>query len=263
MYWLDLACAGRLSEGKNALDRMRRDAPCDGMGAASADSERSTHMTAGIKPLTKRKAWKALAAHYKTIRGVHLRELFADDPGRGRRLTRRGAAGVYLDYSKNRVTDETLRAAGAAGRGGGPAGADRRHVRRGEDQRHREPRGAARGAARAARARPSAWTARTWCPRCTRCSTGWRRSATASAAATWKGHTGKPIRNVVNIGIGGSDLGPVMAYEALRHYSDRRHDASASSPTSTAPTSPRRRATWTRPRRSSSSPRRPSRPWRP
>ena len=105
-------------------------------------------------------------------------------------------------------------------------------------------------------------TAPTWSPRSTRCSTGWPPSASGSAAASGRGHTGKPIRNVVNIGIGGSDLGPVMAYEALRHYSAARDDASASSPTSTAPTSPRRPATSTRPRRCSSSARRRSRRWR-
>ena len=84
-----------------------------------------------------------------------------------------------------------------------------------------EPRRPARGPARARGAHPSSWTARTSCPRSTPCSTRWPTSADRVRSGAWKGHTGKRIRNVVNIGIGGSDLGPVMAYEALRHYSER------------------------------------------
>ena len=99
---------------------------------------------------TSRPAWKALEAHVRAIRDLHLRTLFADDPARGERLTAE-AAGLFLDYSKNRVTDETHRAARAAGGGVRPARAHRRDVPRREDQRHREPRGPARRASRAAR----------------------------------------------------------------------------------------------------------------
>ena len=146
--------------------------------------------------------------------------LFADDPGRGERLTAE-AAGLFLDYSKNRVTDETLGLLLQLAEESGLESSHRRHVSRREDQRHRGPRRPARGPARSRRGSRSSSTAKTSCPRSTPCSTGWRTSPARSASGAWKGHTGKPIKNVINIGIGGSDLGPVMAYEALKHYSDR------------------------------------------
>ena len=170
-------------------------------------------------PLRSRPAWAALERHHATLADRHLRELFADDPGRGERLTVE-AAGLYLDYSKNRITDETIgllvelaeesalperRAAMFAG--------EPINVSEHRSVLHvalRMPRGDTlvvdgvdvvaevndvldRMAAFSERVRSGAWT----------------------------GYTGKPIRNVVNVGIGGSDLGPVMAYEALKHYSDR------------------------------------------
>ena len=148
---------------------------------------------------------------------MHLRDLFAEDPGRGERLAAE-AAGLYLDYSKNRVTDETLRLLVELAEESGLPRAHRGDVPRRAHQRHREPPRPPRRAADAARAvlvvdgedvvadvhevldRMAAFAERV-------------------RSGEWKGHTGKPIRNVVNIGIGGSDLGPVMAYEALRHYS--------------------------------------------
>ena len=174
-----------------------------------------------MTPLRDRPAWKALEAHYQKMRDRHLRELFADDPGRGERLTAE-AAGLFLDYSKNRVTDETLKLLVQLAEESGLREPDRRDVPRREDQRHRAPRRPARGAARPEGRSRSSSTARTWCPRSTPCSTRWPTSAEQDPrAASWKGHTGKRIRNIINIGIGGSDLGPVMAYEALKHYSDR------------------------------------------
>ena len=152
---------------------------------------------------------------------LHLRDLFADDPGRGERLTAEGA-GLFLDYSKNRVTDETMALLLGAGRGARPA--RRASTRCSRARRSTSPRAgpcctspcgrppATQHRGRRRRRRPA---------RCTRCSTGWRRSADRVRGGEWTGATGKPIRNVVNIGIGGSDLGPVMAYEALRHYSRR------------------------------------------
>ncbi len=165
-------------------------------------------------PLRQRPAWRALEAHHDRLQSVHLRELFAEDEHRGERLTAE-AVGVLLDYSKNRVTDETLRLlvrlAGESGlreRIDAMFRGDRINVDRGS-------RRAARGAARAARCgdrrgRPGRGARG---PR--RARRRWPGSATGCAAGEWKGHTGKPMRNVVNIGIGGSDLGPVMAYEAL------------------------------------------------
>ena len=169
-----------------------------------------------VTPLRSRPAWHALEDHAEAIRPRHLRELFAADPDRGERLTAE-AAGLYLDYSKNRVTDETLRLLVALADGVRPARSarDAMFARRAH-QRLRGPGRAARRAAHAARRRTWWSTASTWWPRCTRCSTGWPTSPTRVRSGEWTGHTGKPIRNVVNIGIGGSDLGPVMAYEALR-----------------------------------------------
>ena len=180
-------------------------------------------MTNTSSSLTARAAWKALVAHHQQVQDVHLRTLFAEDPKRGERLTAE-AAGVFLDYSKNRITDETLQAPRAAGRGmpacasaSTPCSAATRSTSRKTAPSCTSP-CARRGPP------PSSSTARTSCPRCTPCSTRWPTSANRVRSGDWKGHTGKRIRNVVNIGIGGSDLGPVMAYEALKPYSDRDAD---------------------------------------
>ena len=95
---------------------------------------------------------------------------------------------------------------------------------RGEKINITEKRAVLHVALRAPKGHPSSWTARTSCPRSTPCWIRWQTSANRVRSGEWKGHTGKRIRNVINIGIGGSDLGPVMAYEALKHYSDRAHD---------------------------------------
>jgi len=177
-------------------------------------------MAAGIKPLTQRKAWKALAAHYKDLRGVHLRQLFADDPGRGRRLCAEGA-GVYLDYSKNRVTDETLallvqlaEESGLGQRIGAMFGGEKINVT--------EDRAVLHVALRAPEGAVIRVDGQDVVPEVHRVLDRMVAFCGRVLGGEWKGHTGRPIRNVVNIGIGGSDLGPVMAYEALRHYSNRR-----------------------------------------
>ena len=173
----------------------------------------------GTAPLRERPTWAALGAHHASIRGAHLRELFAADPARGERMAAEGA-GLYLDYSKNRADDETLgllsalaEQSGVAARAEAMFKGERINVSENRAVLHvalRMPKSASlvvegvdvvkqvhevleRMAAFVARVRSGAWT----------------------------GHAGRAIRNVVNIGIGGSDLGPVMAYEALRHYSER------------------------------------------
>jgi len=170
-------------------------------------------------PLRERPAWKALEQHHAEIAGRHLRELFAEDPGRGERLTAE-AAGLYLDYSKNRITDETLRLliqlaqeSGVEQRRDMMFAGDRINVSENRSVLHvalRMPKGSSLvvdGVDVVAQVhevldRMSAFAERV-------------------RSGDWPGYTGKPIKNVVNVGIGGSDLGPVMAYEALRHYSRR------------------------------------------
>ena len=130
-------------------------------------------------------------------------------------------AGLFLDYSKHRVTDETMRLLLDARAGRGRRGAADRDVRGRAHQHDRGSGGPPHGAARA-RPRARSWsTARTSWRTSTRSSTGWPRSRIRVRDGEWTGSTGKPIRNVINIGIGGSDLGPAMATEALRHYRDR------------------------------------------
>ena len=177
--------------------------------------------TSGLlaKPPVETAAWKALQSHFEKIRNVTLRTLFAEDAKRGERLSVE-AAGLFLDYSKNRVTDETLKLllnlANESGLrdGSTPCFAARKST---------SPRTERCCTLRCARpeTHPSSSTARTSCPKSTQCSIRWPTFANRVRSGEWKGHTGKRIRNIVNIGIGGSDLGPVMAYEALRHYSER------------------------------------------
>jgi glucose-6-phosphate isomerase len=175
--------------------------------------------TTTTKPLRTRPAWQALEKHCQEIRGLHLRDLFAEDPGRGERLVAE-AAGLYLDYSKNRISDQTIALL----------------VKLAEESRLRE-----RTEAMFTGERINVSENRSVLHVALRmpCSESLivdgadvvaqvndvldRMSAFADRVRSgdWKGHTGKPIRNVVNIGIGGSDLGPVMAYEALRHYTRR------------------------------------------
>jgi glucose-6-phosphate isomerase len=172
-----------------------------------------------IKPLTGRKAWKALAAHYKQVRELHLRSLFADDPGRGERMTAEGA-GIFLDYSKNRVTDETLKlllqlAEESDLRGRIDA------MFRGEKINITENRAVLHVALRAPKGVSILVDGEDVVPQVHAVLDRMTDFSNRVRSGEWTGHTGKRIRNVVNIGIGGSDLGPVMAYEALKHYSDR------------------------------------------
>jgi glucose-6-phosphate isomerase len=179
----------------------------------------STRVMPSIRPLRDRPAWRALEKHYDDFHRVHLRELFAADETRGERLVAEGA-GLYLDYSKNRVTDETLQLlvalaeqSGLQERTEAMFSGERINVSENRSVLHvalRMPKSASLivdgidvvKQVHEVLDRMSAFSDRV-------------------RSADWKGHTGKRIRNVVNIGIGGSDLGPVMAYEALRHYSDR------------------------------------------
>ena len=177
----------------------------------------------GSTPLRERSAWQALAAHHEQIRDTHLRDLFAGDPQRGERLSA-GCGGHLPRLLEEPGHRRDAVAAAAARRAVRPARAHRRDVRRREDQRHRGPRGIARGAARARPGSRSSSTASTSSPAVHEVLGRMAEFADQIRAGAWLGHTGQPIRNVVNIGIGGSDLGPVMAYEALRHYSDARSD---------------------------------------
>jgi glucose-6-phosphate isomerase len=177
-------------------------------------------VTAGDGQVTGRPAWKALEEHHRNIRAVHLRELFARDPARGERLTV-DAAGVYLDYSKNRITDETMpllvRLAEECG-----LRARIDAMFRGEKINVSERRAVLHVALRAPRDASILVDGENVVPGVHAVLDRMTEFANRVRSGTWSGHTGKPIRNAVNIGIGGSDLGPVMAYEALRHYSDRR-----------------------------------------
>jgi glucose-6-phosphate isomerase len=170
-------------------------------------------------PLSQRPAWKALQAHYRDIRGHHLRQWFADDPTRGERLTAE-AAGVYLDYSKNRVTDETLRLLIELAEQSGLHGR-LEAMFRGEKINVTENRAVLHLALRAPREATIVVDGENVVPQVHAVLDKMADFASRLRNGAWKGHTGKRIHNVVNIGIGGSDLGPVMAYEALRYYSDR------------------------------------------
>ncbi len=173
----------------------------------------------GLEPLTKRKAWKALQAHYEKIRGVHLRSLFADDPNRGERMTAE-AAGLFLDYSKNRVTDETLKLLiELAVESGLRARIDA--MFRGEKINTTEKRAVLHVALRAPRKSSILVDGENVVPQVHAVLDKMAQFSNRVRSGEWKGHTGNHIRNVINIGIGGSDLGPVMAYEALRYYSER------------------------------------------
>ena len=169
--------------------------------------------------LKSRPAWKALVAHHKKIRDTHLRTLFTDNPNRGERLTVE-AAGIVLDYSKNRITDETLRLLLQLA---GECGLRQRidTMFRGDKINITENRAVLHVALRAPRAASIVVDGENVVPKVHAVLDKMADFSDRVRSGAWKGHTGKRIRNVVNIGIGGSDLGPVMAYEALKHYSDR------------------------------------------
>ena len=169
--------------------------------------------------LTERPAWKALQAHCTQMREVHLRQLFADDPERGERLAAE-AVGFYLDYSKHRITDETLRLLAAlAEEVGLRARIDA--MFRGDPINVTEKRAVLHVALRSPPGESIVVEGKNIVPDIHAVLDRMADFSARVRGGAWKGHTGKRIRNVVNIGIGGSDLGPVMAYEALRHYSER------------------------------------------
>jgi glucose-6-phosphate isomerase len=184
----------------------------------------ATHATPGaqsknIEPLTKRKAWKALQAHYEQLRGLHLRKLFADDPKRGERMTAE-AVGIFLDYSKNRITDETVKLLiQLAEESGLRSQIDA--MFRGEKINFTEKRAVLHVALRAPKGTSIVVDGENVVPQVHAVLDKMSDFSNRVRGGQWKGHTGKRIRNVINIGIGGSDLGPVMAYEALKHYSER------------------------------------------
>jgi len=176
-------------------------------------------MAKQIVPLTERPAWNALAAHYDSVARLHLRKLFSDDPKRGERMTVEGA-GLYLDYSKNRITDETLSLLVQL--------ADECELRgridalfRGDKINVTENRAVLHMALRAPRGASIIVDGQNVVPQVHAVLDKMADFSNRVRSGEWKGHTGKRIRNVINIGIGGSDLGPVMAYEALKHYSER------------------------------------------
>ena len=178
-----------------------------------------TPMTAESPLRTARPAWKALAAHHQQVRGLHLRQLFADDPTRGERMTVE-AVGLSLDYSKNRITDETLQLLLQL--------AEESDLRaridamfRGDKINLTEDRAVLHVALRAPRGTSIVVDGENVVPQVHAVLDKMADFCNRVRSGAWQGHTGKRIRNVINIGIGGSDLGPVMAYEALKHYSDR------------------------------------------
>jgi len=181
-------------------------------------------MALPVQPLarraaTRRSAWSALASHYKTVSKLHLRQLFADDPKRGQRMAVE-AIGLYLDYSKNRITDETLRLLLQL-----PEASNLRAridaMFNGEKINITEKRAVLHVALRAPKGTSIFVDGKNVVPEVHAVLDKMTDFSARVRNGSWKGHTGKRIYNVVNIGIGGSDLGPVMAYEALKHYSDR------------------------------------------
>ncbi len=169
--------------------------------------------------LTERPAWKALEAHYQKVWKLHLRELFADDPGRGERMSAE-AVGLYLDYSKHRITDATLKLLlQLAEESGLRARIDA--MFRGEKINLTEQRAVLHVALRAPKGAVMVVDGENVVPQVHAVLDQMADFSGRVRSGAWVGHTGKRIRNVINIGIGGSDLGPVMAYEALKHYSER------------------------------------------
>jgi glucose-6-phosphate isomerase len=172
-----------------------------------------------VLALGKRPVWASLEAHYQKMKGLHVRQLFAEDPNRGERLVVE-AAGIYLDYAKNRITDETLklllqlaRESGLRERIDAMFGGDKINVS--------EKRAVLHVALRAPRGASIMHDGRNVVPEVHAVLDSMADFANRLRGGAWKGSTGRRIRNVINIGIGGSDLGPVMAYEALKHYSER------------------------------------------
>jgi glucose-6-phosphate isomerase len=179
----------------------------------------TTASAAQRSSLTALPAWQALAAHVEQVRDVHLRSLFANDPSRAGRFSAE-AAGLYLDYSKNRITDETVRLLVALANACGL----RERIEamfRGERINTTEERAALHVALRAPRGASIILDGDNVVPQVHEVLDRMAAFADQVRDGRWRGHTGQRVRSVINIGIGGSDLGPVMAYEALRHYSAR------------------------------------------
>jgi glucose-6-phosphate isomerase len=186
---------------------------------ADKHKKEETNMATATAPLTERPAWKALEAHYTEVHKLHLRDLFAADVRRGERLTVE-APGLYIDYSKNRITDKTLALLFQLAR---KSGLQERidAMFRGEKINITEKRAALHSALRAPRGASVLVDGINVVPHVHAVLERMADFSNQIRNGLWKGHTGKSIRNIVNIGIGGSDLGPVMAYEALKDYSDR------------------------------------------
>jgi len=223
----------------------------------------ATESTLGVKPasepLINRAAWKALQAHYEKVREAHLRELFAKDSRRGERMTAE-AVGIFLDYSKNRITDETLKLLLQLAEESGLR-SQIEAMFRGDKINFTEHRAVLHVALRAPKGASIQVDGENVVPEVHAVLDKMTEFSRRVRAGEWKGHSGKRIRNVINIGIGGSDLGPVMAYEALKHFTDRNltfRFVSNVDGTDFVEGS----ATSTRPRRSSSSLPKPSPPWR-
>jgi glucose-6-phosphate isomerase len=188
-------------------------------GQRKRPSESAGVQSVKVPPLRKRPAWTLLEKHYQKLKDVHLRQLFADDHGRGERLAVE-AASVYLDYSKNRITDETLRLLLQLAQESGLR--DRIDAMfRGDNINVSENRAVLHVALRAPRGATILHDGHNVVPDVHEVLDRMADFSKRVRRGDWKGQTGKRIRNVINIGIGGSDLGPVMAYEALKHYSDR------------------------------------------
>jgi glucose-6-phosphate isomerase len=209
-------------ERPDGLHRIKKRGHAQGglkyMAIASGQRKHSPQST-NVAPLRSRPAWALLEKHYQKLKRVHLRQLFADDRGRGERLAIE-AAGVYFDYSKNRITDETLQLLLQL------ALESRLRDRvdamfRGDKINVSENRAVLHVALRAPRGATILHDGRNVVPEVHAVLDRMADFSNRVRSGAWKGHTGKRIRNVVNIGIGGSHLGPVMAYEGLKHYSDR------------------------------------------
>ncbi|HEU5368004.1 MAG TPA: glucose-6-phosphate isomerase, partial [Ktedonobacterales bacterium] len=179
----------------------------------------TTGLTPATQPLTQRPAWKALETHYQHIRDVHLRALFAEDPRRGERFAAE-AIGLYYDYSKNRITDETMRLLlQLAEECGLRSRIDA--MFRGDKINVTEQRAVLHVALRAPKGASIIVDGENVVPNVHEVLDKMAAFSNRVRSGEWKGYTGQRIRNVINVGIGGSDLGPAMAYEALKDYSDR------------------------------------------
>jgi glucose-6-phosphate isomerase len=212
MYWHD----GRFRIWSNGCDDVQ--ANYGGSREVEFGATRM-NMKSAMAGITQRPTWKALESHVQAMRGQHLRTLFAQDPKRGERLAAE-AVGIYLDYSKNRITDETLTLLRQLAAESGL------HERidamfRGDKINVSEQRAVLHVALRAPRGASILVDGENVVPKVHAVLDKMADFAICVRSGAWKGHTGKPIRNIINIGIGGSDLGPVMAYEALKYYSDR------------------------------------------